>query len=143
MNTTNIFISVGVGIGAIIAIALYRFFKRNTSSVVPLTSDECEKVEIVSYDMILTWLKNKRKTIKIVGGDKLFILQDSIAKDSFKKIYPHDSILIGKSSILCIGIIRNEEVITSKFFIYEVMAKSLSEMLPKDPKKSFVQKIED
>lgn len=149
MNTTNILISVGFGVGAIIAIAVYRFLRKKkalgygTSNFALSNEDVYEKVDIISYDMVLAWVKNNNNKIGIVGGDRLFILQDPVARDAFKNTFPQEFSSIRKSSILCTGIIRNKEIIASKFFVYEIMAKSFKEMLPKDSKKSYIQIIED
>lgn len=147
MNTTNIII--GVGAGAIIAIALYYFFTRKKD---PKTDnkeqddkqvDEIETVENISYDMLISWLKKEHSSVKMLSGDQFFVLQDPVAKESFVKVFPQDVNILRDSYVLCIGIMRNNEVVSSKFFVYKTMAESLADILPKDPNKSFIQKIED
>lgn len=147
MSTTNII--MGVGAGAIIAIALYYYFSRKRKPVPDnfgqndIQDDEIETVEKISYDMLITWLKKEHKSVKMSAGDQFFVLQDPVAKESFKKVFPKNANLLKESFVLCIGIMRNNEIVSSKFFIYKTMAESLVDILPKDPNKSFIQKIED
>lgn len=147
MSTTNII--MGVGAGAIIAIALYYYFSRKRKPVPDnigqndIQDDEIETVEKISYDMLIAWLKKEHKSVKMSAGDQFFVLQDPVAKESFKKVFPKNANLLKDSFVLCIGIMRNNEIVSSKFFIYKTMAESLVDILPKDPNKSFIQKIED
>lgn len=147
MSTTNIII--GVGAGAIIAIALYYYFsnkrdpERDNNEQDDIQDDEIESVEKISYDMLIAWLKSEHKSVKISTGDQFFVLQNPVAKESFEKVFPKDKNLLKDSFVLCVGIMRNNEIISSKFFIYKTMAESLADILPKDPNKSFIQKIED
>ena len=155
MSTTNIFIGLGVGtvVGTVVAIALYRYLASRKPPVINEQEEQGEetfspegnefkKVSTISYDMLFAWLKDENKKMKFIAGDKFFILQDPIARTSFIDAYPIYAKTINMTSqILCIGIMRGKEVITSKFFFYDVMAQSLVDMLPKDPTKSFIQEI--
>lgn len=150
MSTTNIII--GFSAGAVVAIALYYYFSRrkngqiddiNSQSTEEDPTEDFEFIDSVSYDMLLAWLRHEHKSIKFGSGDQFFILQDPIARESFIKVFPKMENNLTDSYVLCAGIMRGDDIISSKFFIYKKMAESLSELLPKDPNKSFIQKIED
>lgn len=140
MSTTNIII--GVSAGAVLAIALYYYFRKKVDTEDEPTED-FEFIDSVSYDMLLAWLRHEHKSIKFESGDQFFILQDPVARESFVKVFPKMEDKLTDSFVLCAGIMRGDDIISSKFFIYKKMAESLSELLPKDPQKSFIQKIED
>lgn len=146
MSTTNIII--GVSAGALLAIALYYFGRKvdppgDNTEEEPTKDKDFEFIDSVSYDMLFAWLRHEHKSIKFEFGDQFFILQDPIARESFVKVFQKMENKLTDSFVLCAGIMRGDDIISSKFFIYKKMAESLSELLPKDPKKSFIQKIED
>lgn len=142
MSTTDVLI--GLGVGAIVAITLYQYLTRRTSPKdrVKPADNELEKVNTISYDMLFTWLKDESKKMKLIAGDKFFVLQDPIARTLFIDAFPIYAKSINMSSqILCIGIMRGTEVLSSKFYFYDVMAQSLVDLLPKDTSRSFIQEI--
>lgn len=141
---TPIYIGVGVGVAAVTAYALYKYYTReivkedSSDETKHISNDAYEKVEVLEYAPLLYWLKSKYQEGVAKPGDSFVILQDAVAASSFKEIFPNETKLINSCKCISVSIVRNDIVKVAKFFICDVIGETLADILPEDEEKAYV-----
>lgn len=143
MNMTPLYIGIGVGVTAALAYGLYKYFTRGRNGGTEIDPEESEFqiVGTINYETLLKWLKKQSKDGFAKAGDSFVIFQDMSAEPMFKKAFPKEASLLKTHSCLAIAVAHNDEIKKAQFYLYKEIASSLSEMLPEDKNKAYVQNL--
>lgn len=145
MNMTPIYIGIGVGLTAAIAYGIYRYFTREQigkeHKKTYIDEADIEKVDSINYETLLKWLKSQYQAGTATSGDSFVIFQNASAAPMFKEIFPEKSTNLEDSKCLAVSVVRDDVVKVAKFYIYDIMATSLSDLLPEDENTTFVQNL--
>lgn len=145
MNLTPIYIGIGVGLTAAIAYGIYRYFTREQSDKghkKPPFDEACvDKIDSINYETLLKWLKSQYQAGIATPGDSFVIFQNASATPMFKEIFPDKSTLLKDNKCLAVSVVRDDVVKVAKFYIYDVMSTSLSDLLPVDENTAYVQNL--
>lgn len=139
MNMTPIYIGIGVGVTAVVAYALYKYFKSKEDPIDP--DDSVEEVNNLDYQTLLSWLKVQSKQGIALPGDSFVILRSSAAKSCFEEDFPKKAKSLTNKKCLLVSVMKGETVKAAKFFIYDTLSSSLVDLLPKDEDTAYVQNL--
>lgn len=98
-------------------------------------------IDELTYEMLLKWLREQAKQNIAEPGNQFVIMQHPVAKQIFLEAYPNQQFNCKDCSLLCTAIMKNNEVLSSHFFCYKVLADSLKDILPEDENKAYVQNL--
>lgn len=143
---TPIYVGIGVGVSAALAYAIYKYYKkkrREEDSVINVVPDDSsiEEVHALDYQMLLSWLRTQYKEGIAKPGDSFVILQNANALPCLKEAYPKVAARHKDCKCLLVSVMEEENAKVAKFFIYEELASSLMDLLPKDEGTAYIQKL--
>lgn len=149
MNMTPVYVGIGMGVTAVLVYALYKYFvkKRHTSDLSTPTgvssndTSDIEELQTVDYQNLLNWLRIQYKKGLAKPGDSFVILQNANAASCLKESFPNMADKLKTHKCLLVSVKREETITSAKFFIYEELASSLVDLLPKDEETAYIQKL--
>ena len=162
MNMTPLYIGIGVGVTAALAYGLYKYLTRGPVVVGPevvgpvvvgpevvgpevvgpeVDQDDFLQIDTVTYETLLKWLKVQSQEGIAQSGDSFVIFQNLSASPMFKEAFPHKASLLKSHRCIAIAVAHGDEIKKARFYLYKKISSSLSEMLPDDKNKAFVQNI--
>ena len=133
--------SVGVVLAFGVAYALYRVYKKN--KIKKTRQYKIIHVERIDYEYLFEWLKNKynNRNNGIKYGCKFGIMPSAIAKKTYSEEFSADIHLTKGEDALCVFILdeKEENIISSQYYIYKEMGQSLKDILHSD--KVYIQEL--
>lgn len=135
--------SIGVALAFGCAYALYRVYKKY--KLARVNRYNIIHVDRIDYEYLYEWLKteysNKRNEIK--DGFKFGIMPSSLAQKTYLEEFSTDIKLTAGQDLLCVFIIDEKEqnIISSQYFVYNEMAQSLKDILYSD--KVYIQALKN
>lgn len=141
-------IYIGIGVGAVAAVVIYAYFKHRPPSgskaiqePAKAEDEEMEIVDTLRYEDLLKWLKSQYKSKNALPGDAFVIAQNAVASKCFLETFPNRTNELKDFNCIAVSVVRGDEAVVAKFFLYKELASSLIDLLPKDEETVYVQNL--